>query len=119
MGGRIGMDTRCPECEPVVLRMHNSGRFESCSAFERIRTQGASVPLKRQVRELVVAARVQTVHVTATSSIDPFTEMVFLPSSSALSSTPSPGRWRAALSLAYAAGRGKLLASSSGFMLVL
>ena len=45
------MDTtgRCPECEPVVLRMHNSGRLESCSVFERIGTQGASAPLKRQV----------------------------------------------------------------------
>ena len=44
------MDTRCPECEPVVLRTRNSGRFESLSVFERIGTQGASAPLKRQVR---------------------------------------------------------------------
>ena len=55
MGGRIGMDTRCPECEPVVLRMHNSGRFESVSVFERIGTQGASAPLKRQVRPAIAA----------------------------------------------------------------
>ena len=46
---RIGIDTGCPECEPVVLRMHKSGRLESCSVFERIGTQGASAPLKRQV----------------------------------------------------------------------
>ena len=44
------MDTRCPECEPVVLRTRNSGRLESRSMFERIGTQGASAPLKRQVR---------------------------------------------------------------------